>query len=401
MIERITTQLVEDPQLRDRDEFRDVQMSLLEASVAFFEDFVSREADDPTLQAERGRAYWLLGVVRSLKNEKQEALEAFRQTEVIYAELSQRFPEDNDHRAGWGWSLGWQAKILRELGRQDEASEACNQGIAIIEEVVRHQPNHAFAQVKLGACYLQRGILTEESGRFDDAAADYLLAVNTLRAEPEMRDEFLLGDRVYYLRLALQQHVKQLVRKNKWPAAVAVFEAIQLANPDDPYKGYQLAIVHLATNDSEGYRSVCRNMVERFQHDAEPQVADRIVYTCVLEPDSVDDLHQLTAFAELTIPLWKGNYRLLGAAAYRNGDYEAAIRHFDTAAEVAGRRAWDWLFLSMAYQRAGQHANAQEALNKATAWATTDGPADNWGWTEQVETQHLLQEARLLIGADW
>lgn len=393
----ITTQLVEDPRLRDRDEFRDVQMSLLESSVEFFENFVSEEANDPTLQAERGRAYWMLGVVRSLKGEKQKALLEFKQMESIYAELNQRFPDNHDYRSGWGWSLGWQAKVLDDLDRQEEAWEACSQGIAILEEVVGCQPDHAFATVKLGACYLQRGILQEESGEIDGAAADYWLAVKTLQAKLATEEAFLVGDRDYYLRLALHKHVEKLVEKSGWDAGVAAFEAIQQAKPDDPYQWYQLAIIHLAAQDSDGYQRVCHEMVQRFGSSIEPQVAERIVYACVLEPDAIEDLEQLTLFAELTVPSWKGNYRLLGAAAYRNGNYEAAIRHFDTAADVAGRRAWDWLFLGMAYEQTGQHANAQDALNKATAWATTDGPTGNWGWTEQVETQHLLQEARLLI----
>lgn len=89
-----------------------------------------------------------------------------------------------------------------------------------------------------------------------------------------------------------------------------------------------------------------------------------------------------------------------GAAAYRNGDYDVAIRHFDIATEAAGRRGWDWSFLAMAYARTGQHASAQDALDEAIAWAANDGPADNWGWTEQVETRHLLEETQMLIPAE-
>ena len=141
-------------------------------------------------------------------------------------------------------------------------------------------------------------------------------------------------------------------------------------------------------------------MVQQFEGGMDSEVADRILYTCALEPDALNDSQQLTSLAERTIPAWQGNYRLLGAAAYRNGDYEAAIRHFDVAAEAAGRRAWDWSFLAMAYERSGRHPDAQDALNKAIAWAANDGPADNWGWTEQIESQHLLQEARLLLAAE-
>jgi len=145
---------------------------------------------------------------------------------------------------------------------------------------------------------------------------------------------------------------------------------------------------------------VCRAMIQQFEGGMDSKVAERILYTCVLEPDALNDPNQLMSLAELTIPVWQGNYRLLGAAAYRNGEYEAAIRHFEAAAEVAGRRSWDWSFLAMAYERSGQHSDAQDALNKATAWAANDGPADKWGWTEQVASQQLLQEARLLLAAE-
>ncbi|MEO8496804.1 MAG: serine/threonine-protein kinase, partial [Planctomycetota bacterium] len=217
VIDTITTQLVEDPKFRDRAEFRDVQLGLLESSVKFFEDFVSLEGDDPTLQAERGRAYWLLGVARSLKHERAEALAAFEHTESIYSELTRRFPDNLDYRSSWGWSLGWQAKMLHELGRRDEASAACDNGIVILEEVTEREPDHALAVVKLGACYLQRGVLKEELGDGTSAAADYLLAVTILTNELKSEDEFLVGDRQYYLQLALHKHVAQLVQNHEWP----------------------------------------------------------------------------------------------------------------------------------------------------------------------------------------
>lgn len=397
VITDMTTQLVEDPRLRDRDEFRDVQMELLEHSVAFFENFAGKEAGDPTLQAEHGRAYWLLGVARYFKKQKPEALAAFKQTELIYSELSQQFPDDRDHRSGWGWSLGWQAKVLHDLGRREEAWQACVEGIEALEEVIDREPGHNFARVKLGACYLQRGILRSET---DHAAEDYLLAVKALQDKLDTGDPYLIGNREYYFRLALHKYVERLISENELANAVAEVEATLSKKPEDAYQWYQLAIVRLAINDLDGYRRVCRDMVKQFENKLDAEVANRILYTCLLDSNAFEEPAKLTSFAELTLPVWGGNYRLLGAAAYRNGDYEAAIRHFETAESVAGRRAWDWVFIAMAYEQEGQHANAQDALGKAIAWADSDGPADNWGWTEQVETQHLLKEARLLVGRE-
>ena len=185
-----------------------------------------------------------------------------------------------------------------------------------------------------------------------------------------------------------------------WKQAAAILGKRVELEVDDRHRWYEWALTSLASGDMNGYRRACREMVKHFEGDIDSEVANRILYTCVLAPNAIDDLHRLTSFAELTLPSWEGNHRLLGAAAYRNGDYDAALRHFDTAEPIAGRRAWDWLFIAMAYERAEQHADAQDALGKAIAWAVTDGPGDNWGWTEQVETRHLLKEVRSLVGVE-
>jgi len=54
----------------------------------------------------------------------------------------------------------------------------------------------------------------------------------------------------------------------------------------------------------------------------------------------------------------------------------------------------------MASERAGKHVNARDALGKAAAWAAKDGPDGNWVWTEQLETQQLLKEARSVVGVE-
>ena len=93
--------------------------------------------------------------------------------------------------------------------------------------------------------------------------------------------------------------------------------------------------------------------------------------------------------------------RIRGAANYRAGCYKAAIDDLEQAARVFPRRAWDWFFLAMARHHLGQNSEAKNCLREATeAFEQADraGSTVSWfRWTERVEVEQLMREARALV----
>src|SRR5262249_8363580 len=62
-VEQTVTRVAENPRLKQGD-FHDLRKALLASAVPFYEKFVLQVSDDPGLEAERGRAYQRLGIVR-------------------------------------------------------------------------------------------------------------------------------------------------------------------------------------------------------------------------------------------------------------------------------------------------------------------------------------------------
>src|SRR5262249_15208589 len=96
-----------------------------------------------------------------------------------------------------------------------------------------------------------------------------------------------------------------------------------------------------------------------------------------------------------------------GAALYRAGRFDAAVRRLEEAVAAPGNSgaAWDWLFLAMAHQRQGHGDEARRCLEKAVRWidqaeaATTRDrpPRTPLGWQQRLELQILRREAEELV----
>jgi tetratricopeptide (TPR) repeat protein len=149
-------------------------------------------------------------------------------------------------------------------------------------------------------------------------------------------------------------------------------------------------------------------MRSRFGGTAAPEVASRVVYACVMAPEAGVDPGRLVRLGETALPWVKGNARVLGAALYRAGRFDEAIRQFDEAHKEFRPFAWDWLYLAMAHHGLGHADAARRCLDKAEGWIADAerqaqaGQADVWtgGWCERlVEVPRLRREAEALLDA--
>ncbi len=193
----------------------------------------------------------------------------------------------------------------------------------------------------------------------------------------------------------------------QWPEAAADFgKAVEL-QPDNVYLWYEQAASLLATGNTDEYRRVCAAMVKRFADTKDNGVASRMMYICVPVPDLGVDPAVLVGLAERGARSFAGNERILGAALYRAGQFDAAIKNLEKAAAVQTPKAWEWLFLAMAHQRLNHADQARAYLKKATQLieaierTNPNDPLDKgpyWaGWYERVEVGYLRREAEALL----
>jgi tetratricopeptide (TPR) repeat protein len=177
--------------------------------------------------------------------------------------------------------------------------------------------------------------------------------------------------------------------KGDLPGAIAAYQRAAELEPANPWHWYQFAQARLTAGDREGYRKVCADMLNRFEKTRDAAVAATVLYTCLPVADALDDMARLAPLGELAATD-KANARLLGAALYRAGQYEAAIEPLNQGQS----RAWDHLFLAMAHQRLGRTEKAREYLKRAVEQIKTA----RYPWPESVESEQLRREAEAVLG---
>ena len=159
-VEDMTDRVVDYGYFHNPEDIRNVQELLLTISLDFYENLAADNRAAPEIEAGRGRTYWRFAVVRSgLDGKKEQALADAEKMESIFAPIA-KVPTDNpEYRYLHGWSIGWQAILLTDLERFEEAEERCDMAVTVLEQAVAEHPAHAPSSVKLGACYMQQGKL--------------------------------------------------------------------------------------------------------------------------------------------------------------------------------------------------------------------------------------------------
>jgi tetratricopeptide (TPR) repeat protein len=167
---------------------------------------------------------------------------------------------------------------------------------------------------------------------------------------------------------------------------------------------YGQAAARLATNDLEGYRRVRSEILARFAKTQLPATASHLLYVSVVLPAQPDEAETMIRMGNFVISANPSNTRIRGAANYRAGKYALAIADLDESAKVLNRRAWDWLFLAMAHYQLGHVDEAKQCMKTAIEWIDLTNPsrvgglASPWfSWTEPIEVEHLLREAKALV----
>jgi WD40 repeat protein/serine/threonine protein kinase/tetratricopeptide (TPR) repeat protein len=302
----------------------------------------------------------------------QEALTLRRQFSNVYGVA---FTPDGERLVANGQMPFHEDWVWQEGFRVWVAQESSQDGQEAREALFKTDAQNA---------YYLRGKLHSRLRRWDKAVAAYSEAIVLGRNNAE----------VWYERGTACGMLRQ------YESAAADFARALERKPDDVSIWYCHAMAKLGANDLDGYRRVRAGMRERFGKTKDPVVACRLVCTFVLDAEAGASTAELVQWSKIAVA--NPEYaRVLGHAFYRNGQYEAAIRHLQELAKTTPLWGDDLLFLAMAQHKSAKHDEARATFAKAVQWIENieGGTARGgfWTWYDLVHIRRMRKEAEALL----
>jgi hypothetical protein len=189
----------------------------------------------------------------------------------------------------------------------------------------------------------------------------------------------------------------------QWERSAADLEKPIATYPNDPVLRHQHILTLVIPGNKAGVRRACENLLKRLGSTTDPAQAHRVAWSCVLAPDAVADreapvrLAQAALVGQAETGRARGDVlKTLGAALYRAGRFEEAIRRLDQSIHIRGDggdpRAF--AFLALAHHRLGHRDEAERWLDKLVA----SRPKQGFDFSmDDVEIRILHREAESLI----
>ena len=209
-----------------------------------------------------------------------------------------------------------------------------------------------------------RGLANARMGRWQDAAADFSMALDLVRKKTALWHEY----------------------------------------------AYRQAFLLAYLGESERYGQLCQQVLADFVDTTDSYLAERTAKMCLFSKDIRVDLQQAGELADRaymsgTTLEWLEAYVALskGIADFRRNDFDSAIPILETVPERFGQTTWanpTPSYLAMAYARVGQLEKAQQALEAAdrVVGRLPAPDADEFpAWNDWMVVQIVRREAEGVV----
>src|SRR5262249_35780780 len=116
--------------------------AVLEEALAFYQEMLPEEGNDPRVRREAAHLFGQVGWIRHTLDQAGKAAEAWGRQVSLLASLLEEEPANSDLRSDLAHTLRWRGNALRDLGKAREAREAYDQAAALQDGLVRGSPGN-------------------------------------------------------------------------------------------------------------------------------------------------------------------------------------------------------------------------------------------------------------------
>ena len=171
--------------------------------------------------------------------------------------------------------------------------------------------------------------------------------------------------------------------------------------PEEPGLRLHWGLTLLASGDRAGWRSATAALLDRFGDTINPWTANQVAWSCVVGPEATTDRGATVRLAEAAVKdadefLKADALRTLGAALYRAGRCDEAIRRLEEGIKLRGETdvAQDSVFLAMAHHRLGHREEARSLLERLRDHPPSSDTTQFW---IDLQIRLLRSEAEAVI----
>jgi WD40 repeat protein len=230
-----------------------------------------------------------------------------------------------------------------------------------------------------------RGDAWKERGLWDRAEAAYAEAI---RARP-------------FNRAARDALVRLHVERDHFDRAAETLAAAVRLIPDDPELGRHLGVALLASGDRAGWRRSTAALLDRFAGTNDHLVANEVGWACRLGPEATADPGAAVRLGDIAVQGASAAEKpdflsTLGAALYRAGRYDEAIRRLEESIQARSGASvpQDCAFQAMAHHRLGHRDEARRWLERLGEHQPSADPPRFW---DELEIRLLRSEAEAVV----
>jgi tetratricopeptide (TPR) repeat protein len=158
-----------DNPLLQTGDFQGLRKELLETAVAFYEEFVRQDQQNPDLELERGRAYDDLGFLRQGIGDEERALSDFEQAKGVFRRLAATYPDRPVYRLRLAEGYNSRGAVLKDHSRSDPAEQEFRQALGLVDQLLLENPSATEYVETQARIQSNLGTLLKEFGRVPEA----------------------------------------------------------------------------------------------------------------------------------------------------------------------------------------------------------------------------------------
>lgn len=150
---------------------------LLEDALAFHQDFLSENRDDPRARYETGQAFIRVGRIQRLLGRFEQSIKAVREGVGLMNALDEDFPSNPKYRASLACAQLDLGFSLSESERLEEGTSAFRKAVALYSELDASEPGQYEYMKMLAVAYNGLGTVLEKQQKLDEAENEYGMAL--------------------------------------------------------------------------------------------------------------------------------------------------------------------------------------------------------------------------------